>query len=324
MTARMNRFRPTMEALEGRDMPSAHLAASLMVPQAPVGDPNHVSVPKSVSHAAPIELSEVPYDTDKVVKYVVDTFKAKVFNDQHNAWGIKSVALIGAEASDHTLVVKLHLEFNPGLFTTDPPADLLIKFSYHTSRPYNPDHKWFLCEGTSVTVNGKRDFSHMGMETATCWVLGAFDDPSGKKVAGQAADRLAAPYDPQRVADRVYQQFNREFVNNGENVWGLRSASYEGVWVNGHEMQVGINLTFADGKTATLGINLHYDGRFFGSDVFHCDGTGVVRDGKVIHDYWPLQVATQARFLVTTVPAGTQASTAISSAAADAYFTHLA
>src|SRR5262249_23690515 len=147
-----------------------------------------------------------------------------------------------------------------------------------------PDHKWFLCEGTSVTVNGKRDFNHMGMETATCWVLGAFDDPSGK-VAGQASDRLAASYDPQRVADSVSRQFIREFVNNGANVWGLRGASYEGVYVNGNEMQVHIKMTFADGKTATLAINLQYQGRFFGSDVFHCNGTGVVRDGQVIHDY---------------------------------------
>jgi hypothetical protein len=314
MTARLNRFRPTLETLEGRDVPSAHLADSLMLPEVPVGDTNHVSVQQSVSDVAPGELSAVPFNTDKVVKYVVDTFKEKVFNDGHNAWGIKSVALIGSEASENTLWVKMHLEFNPGWFTTDPPADLAIKFSYHTSRRYNPDHKWFLCEGTSVTVNGKRDFSHMGMETATCWVLGAFDDPSAK-VEGQAADRLAAPYNPERVADSVYQQFNREFVNNGVNVWGLRSASYEGMCVNGDEMQVGIKLAFADGKTATLGINLHYDGRVFGSDVFHCNGTGVVRDGRVINDYWPLQVATQARFLVTTVPASTQASPEMSFAA---------
>src|SRR5262249_3896656 len=64
--ARLNRFRPTLEALEGRDVPSAHLAASLMLPQAPVGDLTDVSVQQSVSHVAPSDLKDVPFDTAKV------------------------------------------------------------------------------------------------------------------------------------------------------------------------------------------------------------------------------------------------------------------
>src|SRR5262245_15314837 len=96
--------------------------------------------------------------------------------------------------SENTLWVRMHLEFNPGWVTTDPPADLAIKFSYGM----DCDWAWFFkCQGTSVTVNGKRDFNHMGMETATCWVLDAFNDPS-VEVEGQAADRLAAPYNPER------------------------------------------------------------------------------------------------------------------------------
>src|SRR5262245_36830078 len=132
MTARTNHFRPALEALEGRDVPSAHLDASLPLPQAPLGATTPVSPQQLVSTAAPIELNSVPYDTDRVARYVLDTFLTQVVNDQHNVWGIKSVALIGADASENTLIVKLHLEFNPGWFTTAPPADLAIKFSYNT------------------------------------------------------------------------------------------------------------------------------------------------------------------------------------------------
>jgi hypothetical protein len=336
-------FRPTLEGLEDRQMPDAGLGHTLLPALAPAagahapGQAQEVAPPMQV-HIDPMvdglaghgeggseqgqQLAGEPsYDVDKAVKYVVDTFKEKVFNNQHNAWGIKSVALIGSEASENTLIVKMHLEFNPGLFTTDPPADLAIKFSYHT-RHRGEDHKWFLCEGTNVTVNGKRDFNHMGMETATNWVLGAFDAPSAK-VEGQASDRLAAPDNPERVAHSVFQQFNQQFVNNGVNVWGLRAASYEGLYDNGNQLQVVIKLAFADGKTASLGINLLYQGRVFGTDVFRCNGTGVVRDGQVTHDYWALQVATEAKFLVTTVPASTQASTATPFAPADAYFANL-
>jgi hypothetical protein len=135
----------------------------------------------------------------------------------------------------------------------------------------------------------------------------------------QPSDRLAAPYNPERVADYVFQRFNREFVNNGDNAWGLIAASYQGISVKDGEMQVAIWIMFLDGKTATLGINLKYDSRIRDSDVFRCNGTGVVRDGQVTHDYWLLQLATEVRFNVTMVPAGAQASTATPSGSADAY-----
>src|SRR5262249_18340657 len=77
---------------------------------------------------------------------------------------------------------------------------------YHT-RHNGQDHQWFMLEGTSVTVDGHRNFGHMGMETATNWVLGAFDNPTAK-VAGQASARLAAPYHPEGVAGRGFQPFN--------------------------------------------------------------------------------------------------------------------
>jgi hypothetical protein len=121
-----------------------------------------------------------------------------------------------------------------------------------------------------------------------------------------------------RVASSVYQEFNRGFVNNGSNVWGLRVAvSYDPqVDEESETVLVRMGLGFKDGKEAGMVILLHYEGRTFDTYWFRCLRTAVSQNNEPVTDYEALQVATQVKFFLTTVGrASTQASTEMSFAA---------
>jgi hypothetical protein len=214
MTALSNRFQPTLETLESRDLPSAHLAASLAFAQAPPADAAHVRVLQDVASDLHVGHS-TRFDDQRAGAKVLDMFDKLIVANGWNIWGIQSVKLNWANSGDCENGYSF-LNVELGVHTAAGDQNIQLQYEYlgrelgqldlFQLRVILNNHFWFLDPAI-----------HAGLDLVASKV-GAMPTkgPDGLPiVTGQRAELPAASHDAERAAQFVCDAFNSAFFKDG-------------------------------------------------------------------------------------------------------------